>query len=140
MKEHTRENLTNLKYSLHDAHINKFRIEDNSIFFDFDEGYYIITKDDALPIEGGLVFENVDFDFCGIYILDNDGSYGDFTGRKYAFHEFAKTVDKFDMEIIDETYGYNYSKFWGFAYVGEDIKEFIIDIYHFGRMKYLLGD
>lgn len=42
-----------------------------------------------------------------------------------------------DLEIIDETYGYNQSKFSGYIYEKNMIKECIIEIYHFNNMKYI---
>mgnify|MGYP001625647276 CR=1 FL=1 len=42
-----------------------------------------------------------------------------------------------NFTIIDETYGYNQSKFSGFLSVGTEIKECMIEVYHLGDMEYI---
>ena len=40
MKEIIRKNIVDLPYSLHDARVNKMRIEDEKIMMHFSEGFF----------------------------------------------------------------------------------------------------
>lgn len=134
-----RKNITNLPYSLHDAHINKIIMKGTSVKLYFREGYYIPCSGDCIPVEGYIEIQAVDEDFCYVYVMNTNGYPGKFKGKKYKLKEFIKKHSKIDMEIINETYGYNQSKFSGWMYKGKKkkIREFIIEIYHFGSMKYI---
>lgn len=138
MKEIIRENIINLPYSLHDAHINKITMNESTLMFMFDEGYYEPKNGDNLPIQGYIKFDNVDLDYCSIFILNTDGNCKTFMCKEYEVMDFIKDYPSIDMEIIDETYGFNQSKFSGYIYQGESIQKFIVEIYHIGCMKYIL--
>ncbi|WMJ84161.1 hypothetical protein ACS3UN_08660 [Oscillospiraceae bacterium LTW-04] len=137
MKETKRKNILDLPYSLHDAHVNRIDIVPEQVTLWFDAGFYKPMNGDGLPVKGYVTFEDVDFDFCYAYLMDSTIDCGQFTGKKFVLTQFAKCFPNIDFEIIDETYGYNQSKFSGFFYEGEKVKECIIEIYHFGAMTYL---
>lgn len=140
-----RKNITGLAYSLHDAHITGIKLkkydkesQTADIKIKFKDGFYEPKDGDCLPVPGYLLFENVDLDFSNVYIMSIRGlNYGKIKGRKYSLKKFIKKYQEMDMEIIDETYGYNGSNFAGWFYDGKDIKEFIIELYHTGAMKYI---
>ncbi len=138
MKEIIRKNIVDLPYSLHDARVNKMRIEEQSIVMHFSKGYFKPMKNDCLPVKGTALISihGLDLDFCYAYLLDTMGNCGKFTGEKFSLVEFINRFTDIDFEIVDETYGYNQSKFSGYLYADEEIKECIIEIYHFGDMKY----
>lgn len=140
-----RRNITALEYSLHDAHMSGIKLkkydkewQTANVKINFKEGFYKPKDGDCLPIPGYLFFENVALYFSNVYIMSTSGeNYGKIKGRKYSLKKFIKKYPKVDMEIIDETYGYNQSKFAGWFYDGKDIKEFILELYHTGDMKYV---
>lgn len=137
MREITRKNMVDLPYSLHDAHINKISMKDTNVMLYFDEGYYVTDNGDTVQAKGYLEFNGVDLDFCDVYIMNMDRNSSKFKGKKYSLKRFIKKHPEIDMEIIDETYGYNQSKFSGFLYKGKKIKEFMMEVYHLGDMKYI---
>lgn len=140
MKEIIRKNISNLPYSLHDAHINNIIVQEDTLIFYFDKGYYVPKDGDCMPIQGSIKFEDVDLDYCYIYTLNTDGHCGTFKGEKYQVIDFIQRYSIIDMEIIDESYGYNQSKFSGYSFQGKKIQEFIVEIYHLGNMKYIVEE
>jgi hypothetical protein len=137
MKEITRKNMVDLPYSLHDAHINKMKIKDTNLMLYFDEGYYVPVNGDTVLVKGYLELNEVELDCCNVYIMNMDRNYRKFKGKRYSLKKFMNKYPEIDMEIIDETYGYNQSKFSGFMYKGKKNKEFMMEVYHFGDMKYI---
>lgn len=137
MRETERKNIAGLPYSLHDAHIRKIKIKEKTVELFFDKGYYVPKNDDCILVDGYIEIQKADFSFCHVYILSTDGRRGKFSGRKYSLKRFVKKYPNVRMEIIDETYGYNQSKFAGYLYKGKKVKEFMLEIYHFGSMRYI---
>ncbi len=138
MKEILRDNVINLPYSLHDAHINRIHLKDDIVRMDFNHGFYCPFEGDTVPIAGSIELRQVDLDFCNVYIMDMPGKDGSFKGREISLEDYARNSGNVDMEIVDETYGYNKSKFSGYMYNGEEIKGFVIEVYHFGPMVYVM--
>ena len=137
MKEVYRENITGLPYSLHDARVDKISILPEKITMHFPNGYLKPAKTDELAVAGYIEFLKADLDFCFVYIFDEAGNEGPFQGEKYLLHHFCEVYPSLDFEIIDETYGYNQSKFSGYLYIGEEMKECMIEIYHLANMRYI---
>jgi hypothetical protein len=140
MKEIIRKNILDLPYSLHDARVSKITLEEKKIILYFSEGFYEPRNNDYLAVEGkGIIsIEGSDLDFCTVYLFDSVGNSGQFSGEKYRLDAFIHEFPHMDFEIIDETYGYNQSKFSGYFYEGDKMKECTVDIYHFGNMKYIV--
>lgn len=140
MRETYRSKSDECPYYLHDAHINKISAGKNNIKFIFGNGYFVKGSEDCIPVKGYIEFQDVDHDFCRVYILNNIKDTGKFNGKKYWLKKFSNKHKKVDMEIIDETYYHNISKFTGWIYGKNKIWEFIIEIYHFGSMIYHTED
>lgn len=133
-------------YSLHDCSISSIRTSENTLLLDFKTG--IVRISDNVPVAATLCFNEVDWDFCSIYLIEytsiRSGNVGRFTGEKLNLKEFiVRQADDQEaasatvsMEVIDETYGYNQSKFNGYTEHDGRMKEFIIEIYHFAEMIY----
>lgn len=136
MKEIERKNIIDLPYSLHDAKVNKIEITSDKVILYFNEGYYKIDNDCNLT-KGFIEFNNVDLDYCSVCIFNLEGNLGKFSGEKFSLQDFVEKFNTINFEIIDETYGYNQSKFFGYIYEGDITKEFIIEMYHFSNMKYV---
>lgn len=136
MKEIERKNIIDLPYSLHDTKVNKIEIISDKIIMYFNEGYY--KKDSDYNLTNGFIeFGNVDLDYCSVCIFNLESDFGKFSGEKFSLQDFVEKFNTINFEIIDETYGYNQSKFLGYIYEGDMTKECIIEIYHFNNMKYV---
>lgn len=108
-----------------------------SLKFYFEEGYESCTE--PYPrVNGTITIEEVDYDFCDVYLLSDDGNYGTFTGRKLALLDFIEEYKAFSFEVIDENYGYNSVTYNGYLKLPErtDFIELTIAIYHFGNIVY----
>jgi len=136
MKQTLRDNIVGLPYSLHDMHVTELVINGNDLIFKFMDGFEQNIVNGVL-VKGEICFHEADLDSCFVYVLDFCGNEGSFTGHKYAFADFTAENKKIDFEIIDETYGYNSSKLAGWLWGGEEPKECILDLYHFGAMEYI---
>lgn len=68
------------------------------------------------------------------------GNCGSFTGEKKDLHEFIDQYRNAGFDIMDETYGYNMSKFSGYLSAEGSVKECIIEIYHLGDMSYIVEE
>lgn len=136
MKATKRKNILGLPYSLHDARVCRIETASEQIIFWFDAGYFKPVDDDCLTVKGHIAIEDVNFDFCNAYLMDTANECGKFSGEKFSLQRFIESFPTMNFEIIDETYGYNQSKFSGFFYMGAHTRECIIEIYHHGPMTY----
>lgn len=128
---------SDIPYSLHDMCICKIESIGESLKFYFEEGYESCTE--PYPrVNGTITIEEVDYDFCDVYLLSDDGNYGTFTGRKLALLDFIEEYKAFSFEVIDENYGYNSVTYNGYLKLPErtDFIELTIAIYHFGNIVY----
>ncbi len=124
-------------YSLHDMQVNKLKIIDNNIKLYFENGF-IELKEPYKQVNGNIIIEEIDLDFSNVYILSNNGKYGDFKGKKLSLSKFIKKYKKYKLEIIDEMYGYNQVSYCGYLYLPHKnkLKEIIISIYYYGDIIY----
>lgn len=142
--EIVRCNIIDLPYSLHDARVNKIEVVADKAVLNFSIGYFKPTDDDCLPVKREAIISiyGLDLDFCNVYLIAIKNNYGKFTGEKLGLEMFIKQYREIDFEIVNETYGYNTTKFSGYLYEGksEITKECIFEFYHFGEMKYTNED
>lgn len=143
MKKITRNNIKNLPYSLHDAVVNSIEFKENGILMHFQDGFYGITKT-VTQVNEKIEIENIDWDFSYVYLLEYKdvlcGNVGELRGIKMELRTFVDNYKNYRFEIIDETYGYNTSKFDGYFSDGESEKECRIEIYHLGDMSYIVDE
>lgn len=141
MKKIIRKNVIDLPYSLHDGAVIGLEAVEDKLFMQFQYGF-IETAEPFEQIKGNVEFEKVDWDFCFVYLLEYQGvlcgNPGRFVGIKMSLKEFIDQYDNIKFDIMDESYGYNASKFTGYFSVDDTIKEGIVEIYHLGDMSYLL--
>ena len=135
LKEVIRENII-CPYGLHDMNATSFDMNDKDIIMRLQSGMYKIS-DSVEQVDGHVIFRNVDFDFCFVTIINELVNEGPITGEKMSFLTFVNRYQNFCFEIIDEVYGYNKTKFWGWLSAGGDLKECIIEIYHLGDMIFV---
>lgn len=138
MKETILKKNHQLPYSLHDMIINKIIIEENNIELIFENGY-VETKGTYKQVDGTILLKEVDNDFCSIYLLSNNGDYGEFIGRKLNIKEFIEEFKQYSLEIVDELHGFNQVQYNGFLSLPnqENFIEYSMNFYYIGDLIYL---
>lgn len=128
---------SDIPYSLHDMRICKIECLNNLIKLYFEDGYVECTEP-YLHVNGNISIEEVDFDFCYVYLLSDNGELGEFNGKKYYLLDFLKEYKEFSFEVVDENYGYNSLVYNGYLSLPNDSRlvEMTLTIYHFGNIVY----
>ena len=126
-----------IPYSLHDMRVSKIGVVENNIRLYFDYGYFKLEKP-FYQIDGNILIENIDFDCSDVHFLSDNGSYGEFSGKKIKFLEFIKRYEDFSFEIIDEMYGYNSLIYLGYLSLPnrENLIYISIYLYYTGNIVY----
>lgn len=135
MRENIRENI-HTAYSLHDMNVIGFDVHGNDVIMKTQSGMVKVSEP-CLQVDGHVEFQDVDWDFCFVYIFDGVGNIGEFKGQKMMFRDFIKKYPSFGFSIIDEVYGYNQTKYWGWLTANRNTNECIIEIYHAGDMVFV---
>ena len=135
MKRTIRENI-HVPYSLHDMNVIAFEVNGDDIIMRTQSGLVKTTEPYGQP-DGYVEFHKVDWDFCYAYTINSVANEGPFTGKKKFLKDFIASYQKASFSIIDEVFGYNQTKFFGWLSMGEILKECIIEIYHLGDMVYV---
>lgn len=135
MKRTHRENIC-LPYSLHDMNVIAFDIQGDTLIMRTQSGL-LDTAPPCRQVEGFVEFHGVQWDFSYVYLLGATGNAGTFTGEKRFLKEFLSNVTSFGFSVMDETYGYNMSKFSGFLLYNRCHCECILEIYHEGNMVFV---
>lgn len=126
-----------IPYSLHDMRVSKIKVVENNIRLYFDYGYLKLEKP-FYQVDGNILIENIDFDCSDVHFLSDNGSYGEFSGKKINFLEFIKRYEEFSFEIIDEMYGYNSLIYLGYLSLPnrENLIYISIYLYYTGNIVY----
>lgn len=135
MKKTIRENI-DVPYSLHDMNVISFEIIDNDIIMKTQSGV-IKTAYPSKQLDGYVQFYNVRWDFSYVYLLDFTGNIGSFTGEKMLLKDFILKFQPLGFSIMDETYGYNTTKYSGYTTFKRHHYECVIEIYHEGDMIFV---
>lgn len=135
MKRTIRDNI-NALYTLHDMNVCEFEILDNDIVMKTQSGI-IETASLGKQVEGYVEFYNVQWDFSYVYLLGVTGNVGTFTGEKMFLKDFIDKYKQFGFSVVDETYGYNMTKYCGYLTSGGKFCECIVEIYHEGDMVFV---
>lgn len=124
-------------YSLHDMAINKIEIIGNDINLFFEHGF-IKTSKPYNQVDGSIKIEDVDFDFADIYFLSENGSYGNYNGKKITIKDFLNKYKDYSLEVVNELFGYNMVEYSGFLTIqGKDtLIEFSLGFYYTGNLTY----
>ena len=72
-----------------------------------------------------------------MYLLEHNGNIGAFCGKKMFLKDFIATFQNAGFSVMDETFGYNQSRFTGYLSINRTVKECSIEIYHEGDMIYV---
>ena len=130
-----RDNI-NPAYSLHDMNVIVFEVEENNIIMKTQSGM-IKTTPNCTQTDGYVEFHDVRWDFSYVYLLGVTGNVGTFTGEKMFLKDFIEKYKQFGFSIMDETYGYNMTKYCGYFLSNRQHHECIIEIYHEGDMVFV---
>lgn len=126
-----------IPYSLHDMRVHNIEKIDTSLKLNFENGY-VECQEPFKQINGNVIIENVDFDFCFAYMLSNNGHFGKFKGKKLELLDFIRKYKKYSFEIIDEMYGYNQVRYSGYLSIPNKKRliELDISVYYVGNIVY----
>ena len=135
MKKTIRENIK-APYSLHDMNVTAFEVTGNDIVMRTQSGMLKASPPYSQP-EGYVEFHNVQWDFSYVYLLDFTGNVGTFSGEKLFLKDFISNNPSPGFTIMDETYGYNSTKYSGYITINRRHHECFIEIYHEGDMIFV---
>jgi len=133
-----RENI-HTPYSLHDMNIVSIEVEENKITMRTQSGMVKTTPPYSQP-DGYIEFHDVQWDFCYVYLLGITGNEGTFSGKKMSMKDFISKYKQFGFSVMDETFGYNMTKYNGYLSSNREHHECIIEIYHEGDMVYVVEE
>ncbi|MCZ0703062.1 hypothetical protein J2T56_001370 [Natronobacillus azotifigens] len=137
MNEYTKPNVT-LPVSLHDAIITKVIVEKSStalfndlLLFEFEDGFFKVGEKEVYKTRKSTIkISGVDFDFSHVYYCEGNRRI------EVDFDRFSKDVNENAYEIIDETYGYNKTKFSGELLLKDRRVEVQVSLYHLHAAVY----
>ncbi|RPF48098.1 hypothetical protein EDD70_0910 [Hydrogenoanaerobacterium saccharovorans] len=141
MHQATKPNVT-LPFSLHDAKVTSMICNsatagniDGTVSFIFDNGYCKIEGNSAEQTgKASVTISGIDFDFSHVYYCNKNKR------QEVTFPQLASDIDKNGLEIVQEAYGYNFTKWSGFMFKEKNIYEIEIEIYHFNETLYKWSD
>ncbi len=128
---------SDVPYSLHDMRIERIEMMDQSLKLFFEQGYSQ-SCEPYKQVDGTIVFEEADLDFCFVYLLSKNGELGKFNGEKFTLPDFLKCYEDFSFEVTDENYGYNSVVYSGYLIFPENnnVVEATIAMYYAGDIIY----
>ena len=138
LKKTIRNNI-DTAFTLHDMNVISFDIIDNDIVMKTQSGIVEICSP-CRQLDGHIEFHNVQWDFSYVYLLGITGNVGTFTGEKMFLKDFIERYKQFGFSIMDETYGYNMTKYCGYLLANRQHCECVVEIYHEGDMVFVSED
>ena len=112
MRTVIRENMKTA-YCLHDMNVTAFETNGNKLTMRTQSGM-IKTSFPCTQVDGYVEFEDVRWEFSYVYLLGVTGNTGVFKGEKLFLRDFFERFPVFGFSVMDETYGYNTTKYSGF--------------------------
>ena len=135
MKKTVRGNIY-APYSLHDMNIVAAEIRENDMILRTQSGIVQAEPPYGQP-DGYVEFHQIRWDFSYAYLLEFNGNEGDFSGKKMFLKDFFFGHPTWGFSVMDETYGYNCTKYSGYITVCGRFCECIFEIYHEGDMVFV---
>lgn len=135
MRRIVRDNI-HAPFSLHDMNVIEFKVNGNTLTMCTQSGMVETTPPYGQP-DGFIEFHDVRWDFSYVYLLGVTGNVGTFTGEKMMLKDFMSRYTQFGFSIMDETYGYNMTKYCGYLLSNRQHCECFIEIYHDGDMVFV---
>ena len=113
-----------------------FEVTDNDIVMRMQSGM-VETTTPYRQLDGYIEFHNVKWDFSYVYLLGVTGNVGTFNGEKMFLKDFIEKYKQFGFSVMDETYGYNQTKYNGYLMANRQHWECVVEIYHEGEMVFV---
>jgi len=135
MKRTIRNNIKET-FCLHDRRVIGFEVKEDDLIMRLQSGMTKTTVTYGQP-DGHVEFGDVQWDFSYVYLLDCSGNAGPFTGEKLSLRDFIERYDPVGFCVMDETYGFNMTKYSGYLLSRGLHFECIIEIYHEGDMTFV---
>ena len=135
MKRIIRDNIHS-PYTLHDMNVCSFEVADNDIVMRTQSGI-VETTSPYRQIDGYVEFHSVQWDFSYVYLFGVTGNVGTFAGEKMFLKDFLDRYKQFGFSVMDETYGYNMTKYGGYLLANHQHCECVVEIYHEGDMVFV---
>ena len=88
-------------YSLHDFRINGMDFIEGDLKLSFENGFMNLDGQEHPDLQGNIVIEQVDPDFCEVVIQGKGGKKGGFRGEKLTITEFTEKYKSYSFEVID---------------------------------------
>ena len=123
-------------YSLHDMRISGVEVRENELTLRLENGM-IRVGSPCCQVDGYVKFEGVQWDFCYVWLMEHMGNNGKFSGEKMFLREFIDRYPGVGVTVMDETYGYNMTKYNGYFLDGEHFYDCILEICHEGDMAFV---
>lgn len=138
MKKTILEKNNKLPYSLHDMKIKRIEIDNDDIVLIFENGYVELKKP-YKQVDGKILIKDVDYDFSCIYLLSENGNYGNFSGRKLEISDFISEFREYSLEVVDELYGFNQLEYSGYITLAnsQNLIQFSMSFYYTGDLIYI---
>lgn len=136
MERTVRDNI-NAAYSLHDMNVIAFEVRGDNVVMRTQSGIVETAPPYGQP-DGYVEFHGVRWDFSYVYLLGATGNVGSFAGEKMMLKDFIGRYTQFGFSIMDETYGYNMTKYSGYLTSKRQHHECIVEIYHEGDMEFVV--
>ena len=134
MKRTVRDNIPP-PYTLHDMNVFALEVSDDTIVMKTQSGI-VKTTPPSKRVDGYVEFHKVQWDFSYVYLLGVTGNAGTFTGEKMLLKDFIARYEQFGFTVMDETHGFNMTKYCGYLLSNHRHCECIIEIYHEGDMVF----
>ena len=122
-------------YSLHDMTV-VFQHTENGLVLRTMSGM-TRTGDPVCRVDGFVEFEDVQWDFSFVYMMDHVGNTGAFSGEKMGLVDFIEKYPGIEFTVMDETYGFNMTKYSGSLLSGGELYECLVEICHEGDMIFV---
>lgn len=123
-------------YSLHDMNVIAFEVRGKDVVMRTQTGMVKATPPYG-QVNGFVEFHDLCWDFCFVYLMGGYGNIGKFTGEKLMFKDFLERFTCFGFSVIDEVFGFNQTKLWGFLSANKEVYDCVIELYHQGDMVYV---
>ena len=134
MKQTIRHNIC-VPYSLHDMTVMALEVDGDDMILRTQSGV-MKTAPVCRQVDGYVGFQDVRWDFSYVYLLEASGNEGHFRGEKMFLRTFIDRYRSFGFSVMDETYGYNMTKYSGFLNADRHHYECVMEIYHEGDMVF----
>ena len=106
-------------FGLHDCRIDGMRLFDKNLELTLkDEFLRFATPDrNAQFVQGSIIVEGVDLEFCDVIIQGKGGKKGGFRGEWLSIEEFTEKYRGFNFEVIYEYYSWHRLQFTGWLWM-----------------------